>query len=272
MNNLQLFNFEGQNLSIKEIDEQVYFDVEQTAIGLGLTKISKGKEYVRWERVNEYLGLSRSGQQVKRGDYITEPQFYKLAIKANNPVAERFEGWLTSEVLPAIRKHGAYMTDEKIEEVLTDPDTIIKLATQLKDERQQRQELEHKNEKLQDKINRDADDVVFARAIRYSHHAIPIRELADILTQNGFTIGQNQLYKLLRDEKYLSKQKDFWNLPMSSKVKAGYFRVIHKVTRDGRPYRKTLVTPEGQKHLINKALKGKFDDNYQKVIVSTLGI
>ena len=148
----------------------------------------------------------------------------------------------------------------------------IKRAERWIEEAKERQELEHKNEKLQDKIDKDADDVVFARAIRYSHHAIPIRELADILTQNGFTIGQNQLYKLLRDEKYLSKQKDFWNLPMSSKVKAGYFRVIHKVTRDGRPYRKTLVTPEGQKHLINKALKGKFDDNYQKVIVSTLGI
>lgn len=148
----------------------------------------------------------------------------------------------------------------------------IKRAERWIEEAKERQELEHKNEKLQDKIDKDADDVVFARAIRYSHHAIPIRELADILTQNGFTIGQNQLYKLLRDEKYLSKQKDFWNLPMSSKVKAGYFRVIHKVTRDGRPYRKILVTPEGQKHLINKALKGKFDDNYQKVIVSTLGI
>lgn len=148
----------------------------------------------------------------------------------------------------------------------------IKRAERWIEEAKERQELEQKNEKLQDKIDKDADDVVFARAIRYSHHAIPIRELADILTQNGFTIGQNQLYKLLRDEKYLSKQKDFWNLPMSSKVKAGYFRVIHKVTRDGRPYRKTLVTPEGQKHLINKALKGKFDDNYQKVIVSTLGI
>lgn len=148
----------------------------------------------------------------------------------------------------------------------------IKRAERWIEEAKERQELEHKNEKLQDKIDKDADDVVFARAIRYSHHAIPIRELADILTQNGFTIGQNQLYKLLRDEKYLSKQKDFWNLPMSSKVKAGYFRVIHKVTKDGRPYRKTLVTPEGQKHLINKALKGKFDDNYQKVIVSTLGI
>lgn len=148
----------------------------------------------------------------------------------------------------------------------------IKRAERWIEEAKERQELEHKNEKLQAKIDKDADDVVFARAIRYSHHAIPIRELADILTQNGFTIGQNQLYKLLRDEKYLSKQKDFWNLPMSSKVKAGYFRVIHKVTRDGRPYRKTLVTPEGQKHLINKALKGKFDDNYQKVIVSTLGI
>lgn len=148
----------------------------------------------------------------------------------------------------------------------------VKRAERWIEEAKERQELEHKNEKLQDKIDKDADDVVFARAIRYSHHAIPIRELADILTQNGFTIGQNQLYKLLRDEKYLSKQKDFWNLPMSSKVKAGYFRVVHKVTRDGRPYRKTLVTPEGQKHLINKALKGKFDDNYQKVLVSTLGV
>ena len=90
-NKLQLFDFEGQNLAVKEINGEAYFNAEQTAIGLGLTKIAKGKEYVRWERVNEYLGLSKSGQQVKRGDFITEPQFYKLAIKANNPVAERFQ-------------------------------------------------------------------------------------------------------------------------------------------------------------------------------------
>lgn len=182
----------------------------------------------------------------------TALQFKLMYIEAFNKM---------ESALKKVAKPDSYMIE--------DP---VKRAERWIEEAKERQELEHKNEKLQDKIDKDADDVVFARAIRYSHHAIPIRELADILTQNGFTIGQNQLYKLLRDEKYLSKQKDFWNLPMSSKVKAGYFRVIHKVTRDGRPYRKTLVTPEGQKHLINKALKGKFDDNYQKVIVSTLGI
>ena len=277
MDNLQLFNFEGNEVRTLKINDEPYFVGKDVAKILGYALPTKAirdhvdKEDQRSEIVKKSQ-FFQNGTGFMNVDLITESGVYSLIFSSKLPNAKRFKHWVTSEVLPAIRKHGAYMTDEKIEEVLTDPDTIIKLATQLKNERQQRQELEHKNEKLQDKINRDADDVVFARAIRYSHHAIPIRELADILTQNGFTIGQNQLYKLLRDEKYLSKQKDFWNLPMSSKVKAGYFRVIHKVTRDGRPYRKTLVTPKGQKHLINKALKGKFDDNYQKIIVSTLEI
>ena len=277
MEELQLFNFEGNEVRTLKINDEPYFVGKDVAKILGYALPTKAirdhvdKEDQRSEIVKKSQ-FFQNGTGFMNVDLITESGVYSLIFSSKLPNAKRFKHWVTSEVLPAIRKHGAYMTDEKIEEVLTDPDTIIKLATQLKNERQQRQELEHKNEKLQDKINRDADDVVFARAIRYSHHAIPIRELADILTQNGFTIGQNQLYKLLRDEKYLSKQKDFWNLPMSSKVKAGYFRVIHKVTRDGRPYRKTLVTPKGQKHLINKALKGKFDDNYQKIIVSTLEI
>lgn len=137
-NQIQLFNQNNQNLHVKEVNGEIFFDAEEAAFGLGLTKISKGKEYARWERVNEYLGLSTSGQPLKRGDYITEPQFYKLAIKANNPVAEKFQDWVTSEVLPAIRKHGAYMTQEKIEEALLNPDTIIKLAQELKQEREGR--------------------------------------------------------------------------------------------------------------------------------------
>lgn len=129
------------------------------------------------------------------------------------------------------------------------------------------------NKKLQDKINKDADDVVFAKAIRYSHHAISIKELAEILTQNGFQIGQNQLFGLLRKAKYLSKQKGTWNLPMGSKIKAGYFRIKHGIAyATGRAYTQTLVTPKGQKHIINKALKGKFDEDYQAVMVSTLDV
>lgn len=126
------------NLKVKEENGQALFDAESAAFGIGLIKTSKGQQYVRWERVNEYLGLSNSGQLVKRGDFITEPQLYKLAIKANSAQAEKFQDWVTSEVLPAIRKHGTYMTDQTIEDVLTNPDTIIRLATDLKNERKEK--------------------------------------------------------------------------------------------------------------------------------------
>lgn len=119
------------NLKVKQENGQVMFDAESAAIGLGLTQNKSHKTYVRWETVSKYLS-----QKVGKGDFITEPQFYKLAIKANNETAERFQDWVTSEVLPSIRQHGAYLTDQKIEEVLTNPDTIIRLATDLKNERQ----------------------------------------------------------------------------------------------------------------------------------------
>ncbi|WP_338432881.1 phage antirepressor KilAC domain-containing protein [Limosilactobacillus fermentum] len=152
--NVQMFKYGDVELPVKTYaDGSIEFDAEQSAFGFGLTKISKGKEYVRWERVNEYLGLSRSGQQIKRGDFITEPQFYKLAIKASNQVAEKFQNWVTSEVLPSIRKHGAYMTNEKIEEVLLNPDTIIKLATELKTERERRSIAEQRVNELTPKAS-----------------------------------------------------------------------------------------------------------------------
>lgn len=127
------------NLKVKEENGQILFDAETAAIGLGISRIaSSGNISVRWERVNKYLTVPTSGHELKRGDFITEPQFYKLAIKANNETAEKFQDWVTSEVLPAIRKHGTYMTDQTIEDVLTNPDTIIRLATDLKNERREK--------------------------------------------------------------------------------------------------------------------------------------
>lgn len=108
--NVKTFEYGDIELPVKMNDDgSIEFDAEQSAIGLGLTKFnSKGKEYVRWERVNEYIGVSTTGHTIERGDFISEPQFYKLAIKANNKVAEKFQDWVTEEVLPNIRKHGFY--------------------------------------------------------------------------------------------------------------------------------------------------------------------
>ena len=132
-NEVQVFD----NLKVKEVNGQVMFDAESAAIGLGIFDKSHGYENVRWERVNKYLKLSAtSGGKINKGDFITEPQFYRLAIKANNETAERFQAWVTEEVLPSIRKHGAYLTNDKIEEILLSPDTLIKVATELKNERE----------------------------------------------------------------------------------------------------------------------------------------
>lgn len=132
-NDVQVFSNGKIDLPVKEVDGQVYFEAESSAIGLGISQVKNGKTYVRWENVSKYLS-----QQVGKGDWITEPQFYKLAFKASNDAAEKFQDWVAGEVLPAIRKHGAYMTDQKIEEILLNPDTIIKLATELKTEREGR--------------------------------------------------------------------------------------------------------------------------------------
>lgn len=152
---IKQFNYGEINLPVlAKQDGSIWFDAEKSAIGLGISFVAKsGNEVVRWNRVNEYLGLSTSGQPIKRGDYISEPQFYKLAIKANNHVAEKFQDWVTTKVLPTIRKHGAYLTDEKLEEVLLNPDTIIKLATELKTERERRSIAEQRVNELTPKAS-----------------------------------------------------------------------------------------------------------------------
>ncbi|OQQ77619.1 phage antirepressor KilAC domain-containing protein [Ligilactobacillus salivarius] len=113
MNELKFSNGDV-DLKIKEINGEIYFDVEQSAVGLGIFLEKNSNKYVRWERVRKYL----NSPQVEKGDYISEPDFYTLAIKANNSVAEKFQYWVTHEVLPSIRKHGAYMTDEKADDVI----------------------------------------------------------------------------------------------------------------------------------------------------------
>lgn len=148
---IQKFNNGVIDLPIKESNGQVMFDAEKSAIGLGIVDTSKGTVKVRWSRVNKYLNGATSGAVIKKGDFITEPQFYKLAIKANNSVAEKFQDWVTTDVLPSIRKHGAYMTPEKIEETLLNPDTIIKLATELKAEQAKNKELVEKLEVANEK-------------------------------------------------------------------------------------------------------------------------
>lgn len=276
-NELQLFDFENNQIRVLKINNEPWFVGKDVATILGYSNTRKALiDHVDDEDKKDGVTIRDSMGRSQLAVVINESGMYSLILSSKLPNAKKFKRWVTSEVLPAIREDGAYITDNKAMQLMSDPQELgnflLTIGNRVKALEAEKKELKDTNAKQAAKIARDADDVVFAKAIRYSHHAIPVGELAEILTQNGFVIGRNQLFQLLREEKYLSGFKNSWNIPMTSMVKRGLFRITHGLTRDGRGYSQTWVTPKGQKHIINKALRGKFDDAYQNVMVSTLNI
>ena len=115
-----------------------YLNAEDVARGFGFTRGKNGVEYVMWDRVNRYLAEFGFSALVRKSDYLPENMVYRLGFKASNEVAQKFQALLADEVIPAIRKHGAYMTGETLEKALTSPDFLIRLATELKTEKEKR--------------------------------------------------------------------------------------------------------------------------------------
>ena len=147
LNELQILNVDG--IECYEKDGTAYLKLESVSRGLGFTTTQSisGKEYtnVRWNRVDEYLkeiGFATCG---KRPDFIPENVFYRLAMKARNEAAEKFQAKVADEIIPSIRKHGLYATDNVIDQILDNPDFGIELLTKLKEERAARVEAERKN-------------------------------------------------------------------------------------------------------------------------------
>lgn len=141
----EVFSNEELGVNVRTIsyeDGSIGINAEDTAIGFGWYQEKNNKAYVRWETINSYLEEFGFSQLVGKDDYIPESLFYMLGMKAKNEAALKFQKWLATDVIPTIRKHGAYMTDTKIEEILSNPDTIIKLATELKEKREKIKQLE----------------------------------------------------------------------------------------------------------------------------------
>ena len=179
---------------------------------------------------------------------INESGLYSLILSSKLPTATRFKRWVTSEVLPAIRKHGAYLTEQKVEEALLNPDVLIKLATQLKSEREARKRAESLNEQNMPKV-------LFADSVSVANDAILIGALAKLIKQNGVDIGQNRLFQKLRDMGYLIKSGQDKNMPTQKAMNMKLFRVKERTVGnpDGsvRTTRTTLVTGKGQIYFIN---------------------
>ncbi len=251
MNEIKTFSNDMFSILIKQNNENNLFDLETVAKSLGFTQFKNGKQYIRWETINKYLGKYLS-QEVGKGDFIPEAMVYKLAFKAGNSTAEKFQDWLAMEVLPAIRKHGIYATDNVIEQTLKDPDYIITVLTEYKKEKEQ-------NLLLQQQVEVDKPKVLFADSVAGSDNSILVGELAKILKQNGVDIGQNRLFKWLRNNGYLIKKSgESYNLPtqksMDLKILEIKKRIINNPDGSSKVSRTPKVTGKGQQYFVNKFL------------------
>ena len=186
--------------------------------------------------------------------FINEQNLYKVIMRSDKPQAEPFQDWVCGEVLPSIRKHGAYMTNDTLEKALTSPDFLIQLATNLKEEQQKRIEAERK-------VTEAAPAVAFTNAVQSANSSCLIGELAKLIAQNGYSIGEKRLFAWMRDNGYLGKHGERDNIPNQQYVEQGLFELKKGVRSGSNGVLHTTITPKvtgkGQVYFVNKFLGNK---------------
>jgi len=253
MNELQEFNFQGNQLRTVLIDSEPFFVGKDAATAIGYKNFRDAlKTHVKAKYKRESRITTPFGAQTMT--VISEPGLYQLAGESKLPSAGPFQDWVYEQVLPSIRKHGAYMTPETIEKAIYNPDFIINLATKLKDEQAKTAALTADNETMKPKA-------LFADAVATSHTSILIGDLAKLIRQNGVDIGQNRLFGWLRDNGYLIGSGDRRNMPTQRAMDLELFEVKERTFQnpDGsvRITKTTKVTGKGQQYFINKFLQGE---------------
>lgn len=254
MNGLQIFvSKEFGQIRTVTIDNEPWFVGKDVATALGY-KNTKDALATHVEDCDKIMGSQNATPSIKdsmgreqRPTWINESGLYALIFGSKLESAKRFKHWVTSEVLPSIRKHGMYAVDE----LVNNPELLIKVATELKEEREKNKRLEADNERMKPKG-------IFADAVATSRQSILIGQLAKLICQNGHEIGQQRLFRWMRENGYLMKHGSNYNMPMQRYVEQGLFEIKESsVTNpDGsvRLTRTTKVTGKGQQYFINKFL------------------
>ncbi|PWW37338.1 MULTISPECIES: phage antirepressor KilAC domain-containing protein [Paenibacillus] len=244
MSNILPFMYGSQEIRTITIDDEPWFVAKDVCAVLELTNPTMAIQTLENDERAKF-NLGRQGET----NIVNESGLYSLIFGSRKPEAKKFKRWITQDVIPSIRKHGGYLTPTKLEEVLLNPDTLIQLATNLKDERAKR-------EQLQLQVEKDKPKVIFAEALETSSNTILIGELAKLLKQNGIDVGQNRLFHLLREQGYLGSKGEYRNIPTQRSMDLKLFeiktRTINNADGSIRVTKTTKVTGKGQSYFINK--------------------
>ena len=254
---------DGQQVRTVEENGEIWFvakdiaqalDYGETTINSNLHNLFSNVPEI-WTDNKPFIVSSENGITQKRNLLcVTEQGLYFFLGRSDKPKALPYQMWIAGEVVPSIRKHGAYMTPQTIEDMLADPDMAIRLFQELKAERIKVKALQEQNEK-------DRPKVIFAEAVDASKNSILVGELAKVLRQNGINIGQNRLFAWLRNNGYLCKFGERYNSPTQSSMDSGFFEVkvstVNNADGSIRTVRTTKVTGKGQIHFVNLFKTGK---------------
>lgn len=249
-NNLQTWNYENSEIRTVEKDGEPWWVLADVCKVLEISNSRNVSSRLETDEKGVTLVDTLGGTQ--QMTVINESGLYAVILRSDKPQAKPFRKWVTNEVLPSIRKHGAYMTDQTLEQALTSPDFLIQLATQLKEEKEQRKQLEVK-------VEQDRPKVLFADSVSASKTSILVGELAKILKQNGVDTGQTRLFAWMRENGYLIKRRgNDYNMPTQRAMEMKLFEVKEtSVTHsDGHiSVNKTpKVTGKGQVYFVNKIM------------------
>lgn len=251
MSEIQIFNYNSSEVRTIQKDGEPWFVLKDVCQVLDLGSPHKVAERLDPDEKGRNLIPTPGGDQEMT--IINESGLYNVILRSDKPEAKPFRKWVTSEVLPTIRRHGMYATPDTVEKMLADPDTTIKLLETIKQERAARLALEAQAEA-------DKPKVLFADAVSASHSSILVGDLAKLLRQNGVEIGQNRLFRFLREKGYLCSQGERYNLPTQRSMDRGWFQVkettINQPDGSIRITRTVKVTGKGQQYFINLFLSG----------------
>lgn len=250
-NEIQRFEFKGESLrALTNMAGEPWFVLKDCMSILDLGNPTETVKMFDDDEFSTTEVIDSIGRR-QQAYIISEPGLYRLVMRSRKPEAKEFQRWVTHEALPSIRKHGAYMTESTLEKAVTEPDFLIRLATQIKQERAEK-------EKAQAQVERMRPKALFADAVETSKTSILVGDLAKVLKGNGVDIGGTRLFAWLRDNGWLMKTGSSRNMPTQKSMELGLFEIKETtvVHSDGHTtINKTpKVTGKGQTFFVNKFL------------------
>lgn len=241
MNGLRTFSFNNQPVRTVQLNNQPYWVLKDVCDVLELSNPTVVANRLEDDERAKF-NLGRQGEAT----VITESGLYAVILRSDKPNAKEFRKWVTSEVLPAIRKNGAYLTDEKAYDITHNPQSLADLLMQAGEQLKQKEII----------IQEMRPKVLFADAVAQSDTSILVYDLAKLICQNGVKIGGNRLWTWLRDNGYIFKHSCE---PTQKSMEMKLFEVIERTVQrsghDPKVTRTTRVTGKGQVYFINKVLQ-----------------